>query len=193
MQSTVWKGRLTFGLVSIPVRLYRAARRKTVRLRYLRPRATEASRNQPEEIWPEAPKAKRPLPITGQRGPTAGPVPLGQTRIVERPQQVLASAGHQTPIPRSDLLRGYEYAPEQYAILQREELRQLRIPTSSEMQILQFVRLSEIDPIYLETSYYVGPDKGGEKGYAILFEALRHTGYVALSQVSMHGKSIAGK
>jgi DNA end-binding protein Ku len=56
------------------------------------------------------------------------------------------------------------------------------------MEIVRSVRLSEIDPVFFETSYYVVPDRGGEKAYAILFEALRETQHVALARVGMYGR-----
>src|SRR5204862_3268635 len=54
------------------------------------------------------------------------------------------------------------------------------------MEIVEFVRMPEIDPIYLETSYYVSPEGAGEKPYALLFESLRESGYVALAEFAMH-------
>jgi DNA end-binding protein Ku len=56
------------------------------------------------------------------------------------------------------------------------------------MEIVRSVRLSEIDPVFFETSYYVVPDRGGEKAYAILFEALQETQHVALARVGMYGR-----
>ena len=56
------------------------------------------------------------------------------------------------------------------------------------MEIVRSVRLSEIDPVFFETSYYVVPDRGGEKTYAILFAALRETQHVALARVGMYGR-----
>ena len=56
------------------------------------------------------------------------------------------------------------------------------------MQILRSVRLADIDPVYFETSYFVVPDKGGERAYALLFAALKKTEYVAIAKVAMHGR-----
>jgi DNA end-binding protein Ku len=81
--------------------------------------------------------------------------------------------------------KGYEYAKE-YVVLDEQELRSIAPKTSTEMQIVEFVRFSEIDPVYLETSYYVAPDEGGEKAYALLFKGLEETGYAAIGQVTMH-------
>src|SRR5947209_9493064 len=56
------------------------------------------------------------------------------------------------------------------------------------MEILEFVKSSEIDPLYFESSYYMAPEAAGEKAYALLFEALRRTGYVGLAKVAMHSR-----
>jgi DNA end-binding protein Ku len=67
-----------------------------------------------------------------------------------------------------------------------DELRRITPLTSSDIQILEFVHLREIDPVYFEISYYVAPDRAGEKPYSLLYTALRKTGYVALAQIAMH-------
>jgi DNA end-binding protein Ku len=108
--------------------------------------------------------------------------------IVTRIKQEFLSGSDERPVPKQELLRGYEVAPELYVTFSNEELRKIRPATSPEMQILRSVRLAEIDPVYFETSYYVVPDKGGERAYALLFEALRKTEYVALAKVAMHGR-----
>ena len=56
------------------------------------------------------------------------------------------------------------------------------------MQLLEFVELSEVDPLYYETSYYVAPDKGGERAYSLLLKALRQSGLVGIAQVAMHNR-----
>src|SRR5262249_16952527 len=60
--------------------------------------------------------------------------------------------------------------------------------TAKTMEILEFVKGAEIDPIYLESSYYLAPDEAGEKPYALLFEALRQAGYYALAKIAMHNR-----
>jgi len=80
-------------------------------------------------------------------------------------------------IPRTEVLRGYEVAPNQYVTVKQEELRQLRLPTSQTMEILRTTRLPEIDPLYFETSYYVVPEPMGERAYALLYAALQETNY----------------
>ncbi len=199
MASTIWKGHLTFGLVSIPVRLFRAARAEKVSLHqlYRAPRtesreseAAEAAEEQPRRIAamhvPGAPKAREaagrafvPEPRTEvEREPEIAPV--------SRVRQAALDPSANTPIPRSELLRGYEYAKDQYVVLDEEEIRKITPRTASEMQIVEFVRLAEIDPVYLETSYYMAPEDAGEKAYALLFAGMRESGFVALAQVAMH-------
>jgi DNA end-binding protein Ku len=91
-------------------------------------------------------------------------------------------------ISRAEVLHGYEFEPDRYVVFDREEIRSLQRRASPHMEILRSVRLSEIDPVFLETSYYVAPERGDEKAYAILFEALRTTQHVALARVGMHGR-----
>jgi DNA end-binding protein Ku len=91
-------------------------------------------------------------------------------------------------VERSELVKGYEYAKGQYVTISKEDLAKITPETAREMQILEFVRLAEVDPIYFETSYYVTPDRAGERAYALLFEALRQSGYVALAQFAMHNR-----
>jgi DNA end-binding protein Ku len=100
----------------------------------------------------------------------------------------LVKADDEQPICRADVLRGYEIEPDQYVVFDRDELKVLQRRTSPTMEIVRSVRLSEIDPVFFETSYYVVPDGGGEKAYAILFQALRETQHVALARVGMYGR-----
>jgi DNA end-binding protein Ku len=60
--------------------------------------------------------------------------------------------------------------------------------TAKTMEILEFVKSADVDPIYFESSYYMAPDEAGEKPYALLFEALKQTGYCALAKIAMHNR-----
>jgi len=189
MPSIVWKGHLTFGLVSIPVKLFRAARRERVSMRYVhRPESAEPPLKAPMGARGAVPanselRSSRIEPAATNAGPeTAPPGPVSRVR------QSLVTTGDEQPISRADVLRGYEVEPDQYVVFDRDELRGLQRRTSPTMEIARSVRLSEIDPIFFETSYYVVPDRGGEKAYAILFEALRETQHVALARVGMYGR-----
>jgi DNA end-binding protein Ku len=114
------------------------------------------------------------------------PVPKPPPAIT-RVHQALVTP-EERPISRADLLRGYEIEPDRYVAFDPEELKGLHRKTSETMEIVRSVKLAEIDPVFFETSYYVVPDRGGEKPYAILFRALQETGHVALARVGMYGR-----
>ena len=188
MPSIIWKGHLTFGLVSIPVKLLRAARRERVRLHYVHRQSPPDQEygdtvEEPGEPVQEAPPApKRTTPAV--EPPIESPSSLPVTRV----RQALVTSSDEQPVSRSEVLRGYEVEPDRYVVLDRDELRGLQRRTSPNMEIVRSVKLSEIDPVFFETSYYVVPNRGGEKAYAILFKALRETGHVALARVGMYGR-----
>jgi DNA end-binding protein Ku len=198
MASTVWKGHLTFGLVSIPVRLFRAARAEKISLhRLYRPARVETAEQDREEAEEEAPPRIAALNVPGSAKARAAsgraaperepePEPEIEEAPVTRIRQTAIDPEANRPIPASDLLRGYEYGKNQYVVIDEEDIRKITPRTATEMQILEFVRFAEIDPLYLETSYYVAPDAAGDKAYALLFTAMRDTGYAAVAQVAMH-------
>lgn len=173
MASTVWKGQLTFGLVSLPVRLYRAARKERVQMHYVAP-VEEAAE---EEVAPEKPRAGLRL-VSAER----------EEEEPEAAETPVTPVSRVSSVKRAEMLKGHEVAPEQYVTFTPKELKALRPETSSEMQIIRSVRLEEIDPVYFDASYYVAPDKGGERAYALLYGALKESGYVALATVAMHGR-----
>jgi DNA end-binding protein Ku len=105
---------------------------------------------------------------------------------VKRVFQPANGEDESSEIQNADLVKGFETAKGQYVVVDEEELRQITPKTSSEMEIVEFVQFDEIDPIYLETSYYVVPEETGEKAYALLFEAMRGEGRTAIAHVSMH-------
>ena len=146
MASSVWKGHLTFGLVSFPIRLFSAARSETVSFNLLHKD--------------------------------------DHSRI----KQVTFCQAEDKPVPRSDLVKGYEYEKDRYVVIDEEDIKKVAPKTAKVMEILEFVKSDQVDPIYLESSYYVSPDEGGEKPYALLFQALRESGYYALAKVAMHNR-----
>jgi DNA end-binding protein Ku len=187
MATAVWKGQLTFGLVSVPIRLHRAARKERVRLHYVAPAEQEVEPPEP------APRATRDLPPSPLVVPPNGtnedePRQPAVEPPVSRITQSFRRPDGEGTVSRSDLLRGHEVAPDQYVTFTQQELRTLRPETSSEMQIVRSVRLTEIDPVYFESSYYVAPDRAGERAYSLLYLALKESGYVALATVAMHGR-----
>jgi DNA end-binding protein Ku len=146
MASSVWKGHITFGLVSFPVRLFSAARSETL------------SFNQLHKD--------------------------DNSRI----RQVTYCQVEDKPVPRSELVKGYEYEKDRYVVIDDEDIKKVAPKTAKVMEILEFVKATQVDPVYLESSYYVAPDEGGEKPYALLFQAMRESNYFALAKVAMHNR-----
>lgn len=146
MASTVWKGHLTFGLVSLPVKLFSAARSETVSFNQL-----HAADN-------------------------------------SRVKQVLYCQHEDKPVSRTDLVKGYEYEKDKYVVIAEEDLKKAMPATAKTMEILEFVKSAEVDAVYYESSYYMAPDDAGEKPYALLFEALKRSGYVGIAKLTMHNR-----
>jgi len=92
------------------------------------------------------------------------------------------------PVPRSELVKGYEYEKDRYVVIDDEDIKKVAPKTAKVMEILEFVKATDVDPVYLESSYYVAPDEGGEKPYALLFQAMRESNYFALAKVAMHNR-----
>ena len=103
-------------------------------------------------------------------------------------REVLYCTEEDKPVDRADIVKGYEYEKNKYVVVDQAELDQVAPRTATTMEILQFVRMEEVDPIYLETSYYVAPEEAVSKPYTLLWEAMKETGYDALAKVAMHHK-----
>jgi DNA end-binding protein Ku len=105
--------------------------------------------------------------------------PVKYERVCERDGQ---------PVPWGEIVKGYEYMKGKFVILTDEDFRAAALASSKTIDILDFVRAEEIDPRFFDTPYYVVPTKGGEKGYALLREAIRTTGSVGVGKLTMHQK-----
>ena len=92
-------------------------------------------------------------------------------------------------VDRADLVKGYEYAKGQYVRFEADELKALEEEKTHNLEIIEFVPLDTVDFVYVEKSYYLGPDKGGHKAYRLLSEAMREAGRVALGHHIARGKS----
>jgi DNA end-binding protein Ku len=86
-------------------------------------------------------------------------------------------------VPWDQVVRGYEYEPDEYVVLSDEELRQANVEATQTIEILEFVKKEEIDPLFFETPYYVEPMKRGSKSYALLRTALERSGKVGIARV----------
>ena len=91
-------------------------------------------------------------------------------------------------VERDDIVKGYEYSKGQYVLFTEEELKALIPEPTNAVEIAEFVPLSQVDPIYYERSYYLGPDRGGERPYRLLAEAMKQTGRAALARYVARGK-----
>jgi DNA end-binding protein Ku len=144
MATTVWKGHLTFGLISIPVRMFAAARGERISFNQLHKECHS--------------RLKQPLfcPVCNRN------------------------------VERAEIVKGYEYEKDQYVLFSEEELDKIEPPSARVMEILEFVKLGEIDPIYFDASYYVAPEDAGVKAYQLLMKAMEESGYAAIAKLTMH-------
>jgi DNA end-binding protein Ku len=144
MASSAWKGFISFGLVSIPVRLYPAARSSKINLHQIHSVCHT--------------RLKQPLFC-----PTCN-------RMVER----------------SEVVKGYENEDGSYVLIDPEELKKIIPESARTMEILSFVKESEIDPLFFDSSFFVVPDQEGRKGYQLLLKALQDSERVGIAKVTMH-------
>ena len=144
MPASVWKGYVSFGLISVPVRLLVAARESHVRF---------------HEIHREC-----------------------GTRV----HQQLYCPYDERVVSRDEVAMGYEVGDDKYVLVEREELKNLQPHSSSVMEILQFVKLDEVDPLYFETSYFCVPEEAGKRAYGLLFRTMETLHGGAIAKLTMH-------
>jgi len=137
---------ISFGLVSIPVKVYSAAQSKSVRFNMLD----------------------------------------GRDKSRVKQQYVNATSGE--PVAREAMVKGYEYARGQYVVLSEEELKALEQKSDHAIEIEEFVPIERVDPLFFEKSNLLGPDKGGQKAYRLLNEAMTLMGRVAVGRYAARGK-----
>jgi DNA end-binding protein Ku len=105
-----------------------------------------------------------------------------------RVHEVFYCAAEEKPLERSDLVRGYEVAKNQYVVVDYSELKNVAPPTATSMEIIQFANADEIDPLLFERSYYVAPQENAEKPYNLLRLAMAESRNCAVAKVSMHAR-----
>lgn len=91
-------------------------------------------------------------------------------------------------VDRNDMVRGYEYAKDQYVLFTEEELDALESPKNNSLEILEFVPLETVDLLYVSKTYYLGPDKGGDKAYKLLSDSMTRTQKIAVGRFWTRGK-----
>jgi DNA end-binding protein Ku len=91
-------------------------------------------------------------------------------------------------VPREEMAKGYEVAKDQFVIFQSDELKAIEEPPTQTIEITEFLPLSAVDPVYYEKTYYLAPDKGGNKPYALLTQALAGSTRCAVGRWAARGK-----
>lgn len=146
MPASVWSGFLSFGLISMPVRLYSGARGSSISFHMLHRK--------------------------------------DMSRVK---QQLVCSADNQL-LDRKDIVKGYEYRKGEYVTVDPEEIKKIEPKTAKAMEIVQFVKGSEVDPLYFESSYYLVAEEGGKRPYALLARAMADNDYCAIAKLTMHNR-----
>jgi DNA end-binding protein Ku len=142
----IGSGSISFGLVSIPIKLYTAASSKSVSFNMLH----------------------------GKCG----------SRIK---QQLFCPVDNEV-VERSSIVKGFEFAREQFVQFSEEELKKLESPKTDDLELVEFVPQSTVDLVYIERTYYLGPDKGGDRAYRLLSEAMERTQRIAVGRYWTRGK-----
>jgi DNA end-binding protein Ku len=146
MAASVWSGYLTFGLISMPVRLFSGARSSGISFNMLHRK--DKSRLKQQYVC------------------------LKDGEVVER----------------NDIVKGFEFRKDEYIVIEPEEIKKIEPKTAKTMEILEFVKASEVDPVYFESSYYMLPEEAGRRPYALLTKALEESEYVAIAKLTMHNR-----
>ena len=146
MPRSIWSGAISFGLVNVPVKLYSAVSRKTVRFHQLH----DADHVRIQQ--------KRVCPADGEE------------------------------VAYDNIVKGYEISPDQYVVIEPEELEALDPKKTRAIEIQEFVDLDEIDPIFYDHPYYLAPDTGAAKAYRLLLRAMEETNKVAIARVVIRQK-----
>ena len=92
-------------------------------------------------------------------------------------------------VEKDEIVKGYEFAKDQYVLFTPEELAEIETPTTEGIEITEFVEADDVDPVYFDRAYFLGPDQGGARAYRLLSEALEETGRVAIGQYAARGKA----
>ena len=103
-------------------------------------------------------------------------------------QQYICPKDNNEIVPREDMVKGYEFAKDRYVTFKEEELKALEEQSTQTIEVVEFVPIQKVDPVYFDKTYYLGPDKGGAKAYKLLAEVMKATGRVALAKYAARGK-----
>jgi DNA end-binding protein Ku len=198
MARAVWSGTVSFGLVTIPVRLFNAVSEKDVRFHELEGRSGRRVRHRRVVEAGEPPRADGVPEIAGRREldvPAPGPPTEADDRVGREPVgagEAAAAVSYPGPVEVAyeDVVKGYEVAPGQHVILSPDDIRALQPEPSRTIDIEDFVDLDQIDPVHFEKSYYVAPQRGAgaEKPYSLLLLAMREANRVGIARFVLRSK-----
>jgi DNA end-binding protein Ku len=187
MPRSVWRGTLSFGLVTIPVSLVAATEPKDVRfhlfdregrrVRYRR--VVETARHPAADAY-----AEREPHASARAEETEDAEEAPST---ERASGEAAAAGEHE-VAYEDLVRGYEVEPDAFVFLDAEDIRRARPEPSRSIDLEHFVRLEDIDPVFFEKGYHVVPARGAEKPYVLLARALERASRVGIGRFVLRTK-----
>ena len=107
---------------------------------------------------------------------------------LSRVKEVWYCAEEDKPIERSEMVKGYETGKGEYIVVDDEEIKKIAPATASNMEVLQFVKNDDVDPLWFERSYYVAGDEKVSKPYLLFLRALKETRHSAVAKLSMHGR-----
>ena len=181
MATAVWTGTLSFGLVTLPVRLYPATQPKDVRFHLYDREGRRIRYQRVVETGAEPPSDRNDL-----RSSDAAP---DQDAAPAREEREAAKGPVETPIAWDDVVRGVETDEGELVTVAREELERIRPERSRSIDIQDFVELEQIDPVYLDKSYYAIPmTPEATKPYALLHHAMREAGRIGIGRFVLRTK-----
>ncbi len=146
MPRSIWNGVISFGMVSIPVKLYTATEDKDISFRQL------------------------------------------HKECGVRLKQLRWCPEHECVVEWDEIVRGFEYAKDQYVVMEEEDFEKLPLPSKQTVELAAFVKADQIDPIYYQKTYYLEPDEKGVKPYALLMQALEDKDLTGIAKIAVRNK-----
>lgn len=190
---------LTFGLVSIPVKLYSATESSTaLRFKWMAAGGGRLRQQYIADLTPVSAEAPEPHaappvaaaePAVAAQGGTAERAEAQATARLDAPPEPAPPAPvEETAIERSAMLKGYEYEKGKFVLFTQQELKALEAGSRKTIDIVSFMPVDAIDPIYYDKAYFLAPDKAGSKPYTLLLRTMRDTGRCALARWAFRSK-----
>ncbi|OYT42000.1 MAG: Ku protein [Candidatus Aenigmarchaeota archaeon ex4484_224] len=145
MPRAIWSGSISFGLVTIPIKVYPAIKQKEIKFNLVDKEGHPIK----YKYWCEEENRE---------------------------------------VPKDEVRKAFKISKDKYIIIEKNDLEKLKLKTTKTIEIIEFIDISQIDPIFYETAYYLAPSQGGEKAYFLFAEALRLSNKAAIAKVVMRNK-----